>query len=79
MGEGSPFQEGSLLETPDPELEMAEARLLANVMIAEKFKCGQGCLDQELWDLRDRVYFGDAEAMGRIRELYQNSRQRQQA
>jgi hypothetical protein len=74
MGETSPFKEGSLPETPDPELEMAEARLLANVMIAEKFKCGQGSLDNELCDLRDRVYFEDAEAIRRIHEIYRMSR-----
>ncbi|MDR1470893.1 MAG: hypothetical protein LBS75_00065 [Synergistaceae bacterium] len=68
----------SIIETPDLELEMAEARLLANVMLAEKFKGGQGSLDKKLWDLRDRVYFGDAEAMERIRELYRESRQNPQ-
>jgi hypothetical protein len=67
---------GSLLEMFGPELEMSEARMLANVMIAERFKHGDGSLDKELWDLRDRVYFGDAEAMGRVKELYRESRQR---
>jgi hypothetical protein len=69
------MEEGSMLEALRPEMEMAEARLLANVMLAEKFKGGQGGLDKKLWDLRDRVYFGDAEAMERIRELYRESRQ----
>jgi hypothetical protein len=57
---------------------MAEARLLANVMLAERFKGGQGPLDKGLWNLRDRVYFGDAEAMTRIREIYRESRQNRQ-
>jgi hypothetical protein len=70
------MEEDSLLETLAPDLEMAEARLLVNVMMADKFKGGQGDLDKRLWDLRDRVYFGDAEAMERIRELYQTSRQK---
>jgi hypothetical protein len=61
------------------ELAEAEARMLANVMIAEGFRCGQGGLDRELWDLRDRVYFGDAEAMRRVRELYRESRQGRRA
>jgi hypothetical protein len=68
----------SLIETPDLELKMAEARLLANVVLAEKFKGGQGGLDKKLWDLRGRVYFGDAGAMERIRELYRESRQNPQ-
>jgi hypothetical protein len=70
--------EESMLETLRPELEMAEARLLANVMLAERFNGGQGSLDKELWDLRDRVYFGDTEAMERVWELYRGSRQNQQ-
>ncbi|MDR1471216.1 MAG: hypothetical protein LBS75_01715 [Synergistaceae bacterium] len=62
--------DGPLFETFRAELEMAEAKLLAGVMLAGKFQAGRGALDAELWDLRDRVYFGDAGAAHRLRELY---------
>jgi hypothetical protein len=68
----------SPFEALTPELEFEEARLMANVMIAERFKCGQGEPDAALWDLRDRLYFGDAEAKGRIRALYRETRQKGQ-
>ncbi|MDR0615649.1 MAG: hypothetical protein LBG29_02475 [Synergistaceae bacterium] len=70
--------EGSPFETLVPELEFEEARLMANVMIAERFKCGQGEPDAALWDLRGRLYFGDAEAKERIRALYRETRRKGQ-
>jgi hypothetical protein len=43
--------DGPLFETFKPELEMAEARLLAGVMLADKFQGGRGSLDAGLYGI----------------------------